>query len=237
MKSLGPKTLKPTMPYVSQQEALSLIASTITNLRVDVESELFLLNGDVPVVMLRPTTKSLLQMIYVFSALGQNKSSEMCRGFSVVASFDDRPAVSIEMIGLSATLQIIRDLLDWRPNVVIDSMTRSRFEKYSVMTSDTSENIAENREMSLRETGLCVQHESVVTVGDTTVMIYQIGDSFESPTHTWQISSPNPDFESDLICNEPVDFDSFDDVLCVLEQIEASHLARIESFKIVSQHA
>lgn len=237
MKSLGQKMLNPTMPRVSQQEALSLIASTVTNLRIDVESELFLLNGDVPVVMLRPTTKSLLQMIYVFSALGQNESSEMCRGFSVVASFDDRPAVSIEMIGLSATLQIIRDLLDWRPNVAIDSMTRSRLEQYSVLTSDTCENIAENREMSLRETGLCVQHESVVTVGDTTVMIYQIGDSFESPTHTWQISSPNPDFESDLICNEPVDLDSFDDVLCVLEQIEASYLTRIGLLKIDAHSA
>lgn len=236
MKSSGQKMLNPTMPRVSQQEALSLIASTVTNLRIDVESELFLLNGDVPVVMLRPTTKSLLQMIYVFSALGQNESSEMCRGFSVVASFDDRPAVSIEMIGLSATLQIIRDLLDWRPNVVIDSMTRSRFEKYSVMTSDTSESISENREFSLRETGLFVQHESVVTVGDTTVMIYQIGDSFESPTHTWRLFAVNPDIE-DLLYNDPVELDSFDDVLCVLEQIEASHLARIESFKIVSQHA
>jgi hypothetical protein len=236
MKSQGQKMLNPTMPCVSQQEALSLIASAVANLRIDVESELFLLNGDVPVVMLRPTTKSLLQMIYVFSALGQNESSEMCRGFSVVASFDDRPAVSIEMIGLSATLQIIRDLLDWRPNVVIDSMTRSRFEKYSVMTSDTSENIAENREFSLRETGLFVQHESAIIVGDTTVMIYQIGDSFESPTHTWRLFAVNPDIE-DLLYNDPVELDSFDDVLCVLEQIEASHLARIESFKIVSQHA
>jgi hypothetical protein len=236
MKSQGQKMLNPTMPRVSQQEALSLIASAVANLRIDVESELFLLNGDVPVVMLRPTTKSLLQMIYVFSALGQNESSEMCRGFSVVASFDDRPAVSIEMIGLSATLQIIRDLLDWRPNVVIDSMTRSRFEKYSVMTSDTSENIAENREFSLRETGLFVQHESAIIVGDTTVMIYQIGDSFESPTHTWRLFAVNPDIE-DLLYNDPVELDSFDDVLCVLEQIEASHLARIESFKIVSQHA
>jgi hypothetical protein len=105
------------------------------------------------------------------------------------------------------------------------------------MTSDTSESISENREMSLRETGLCVQHESVVTVGDTTVMIYQIGDSFESPTHTWQISSPNPDFESDLICNEPVDLDSFDDVLCVLEQIEASYLTRIGLLKIDAHSA
>lgn len=236
MKSQGQKMLNPTMPCVSQQEALSLIASAVANLRIDVESELFLLNGDVPVVMLRPTTKSPLQMIYVFSALGQNESGEMCRGFSVVASFDDRPAVSIEMIGLSATLQIIRDLLDWRPNVAIDSMTRSRLEQYSVLTSDTCENIAENREMSLRETGLCVQHESVVTVGDTTVMIYQIGDSFESPTHTWRLFAVNPDIE-DLLYNDPVELDSFDDVLCVLEQIEASYLARIESFKIVSQHA
>lgn len=217
------QTLRSELPSASPQEALSVIAKCVENLRTDVTAELSLLEkGSIPFVTLKPKNSSQLLLIYVFSALGTDAAGKPSRGFSVVASFSDRPCVSLEMLGTGATLQVIRDLLDWRPNPAIDSMTRSRLEFLDHVSSpDTQEHISLAREESFALFGIYIQHEQHVMLGDTMLIIEQIGESYDTPTTVWRLTAIGPDCESGMIELESIELDSFEDVLCVIEQIEA----------------
>lgn len=217
------QTLKTVLPRANPTESLSVIAKSVENLRTDVTAELCLLEkGSIPVVILKPTSPSKLQIIYVFSALGADESGNMCRGFSVVASFDDRPSLSIEMIGTAATLQIIRDLLDWRPNQAIDSMTRSRLDMFGDVRSSYSVPYQCEEDECCGTSNRCVQHLSSVVLDKTVLDVKQISDSPDSPTKIWCLTIHSFDSDSESITVESVELDSFQDVLCVIEQISAT---------------
>jgi len=215
------QTLELRMPVADPQETLSIIATCARNLRSDLDVELLSLeSGSVPVVVLKPKQQSALDLIYIFSVLGKNDRGEFVRGFSIAASFCDRPLLSVEMVGTSAAMQIVRDLVEWRPNAIIDSMTRSRLEMYTVRVPEESADAG--KAVRVGDLNMCLQHESHVSIGDTCVIVEQIGQTRDSPTLLWRLTAKEPDFESGMIHNESVDLDSFEDVLCVLEQVSAS---------------
>lgn len=205
-------------------ESLSVVAVSVSSLCLGVGVDIKTTKSGTPFVAITPRcgAREVPKAIYVFSALGTQMGATR-RCFSLIAEFEDREAVCIELAGLSATLTLIRDLLLCRLNPAIDSRTRARLERFcECYTPDTRANINARRESTERILGECVQHVTLLRFKNTSVVLEQVGVDYDTPTTKWRLFSTMYCEEMGIGREDAVELGSFDEVICAIMQLTGS---------------